>query len=168
MNRDQVERRIVELLAMRQNSRGQDHEPGGLVEQCLFGPEVSVETFTYAGTTTVLGVTDKSLGPVPYFLETGHVFPSILPSSVTDRAARVAVAALDAIGFDFGPAHTELKLTEAGPMLIEINPRTGGDYIPDLVQHATGVRLLEQSVAAHVGRRPDFGPPARAARRSAS
>lgn len=136
------------------NSKGQPRVPGALLEACLFGHEVSVETFTFEGRTTVLGVTDKLLGPTPHFVELGHTFPS----SVGEGAADLAVAALDAIGFDFGPAHVEAKLTPHGPVLIEINARTGGDFIPDLVEHATGVPLLRQSVVAHSGGRPDLTP----------
>ncbi|MDQ3577937.1 MAG: hypothetical protein M3443_10135, partial [Actinomycetota bacterium] len=36
--------------------------------------------------------------------------PSILPASVTGPATHVALAALRAIDFDFGPTHTEVKL----------------------------------------------------------
>lgn len=157
-SRAEAHDRIAELVASRTNSKGQPRVPGGLVEECLFGHEVSVETFTHGGRTTVLGVTDKLLGPTPYFIELGHTFPSGLPEHVRRGAADVATAALDAIGFDFGPAHTEVKLTPRGPVVIEINARTGGDFIPDLVGYATGVALLEQSIAAHTGGVPDLTP----------
>ncbi|MFF4231117.1 ATP-grasp domain-containing protein [Streptomyces sp. NPDC001820] len=156
--RTQVAERIADLASRTVNSKGQRHEPGGLVEECLFGHEVSVETFTHDGRTTVLGVTDKLLGPTPYFLELGHTFPSVLPEGVTRAVADTTRAALQAIGFDFGPAHVELKLTERGPVLIEINARTGGDFIPDLVRHAIGIPLLEQSIIAHTGGVPDLEP----------
>ncbi|WP_018685284.1 ATP-grasp domain-containing protein [Actinokineospora enzanensis] len=159
----EVTARIIELSASDRNSRGQRHTPGGLIEQCVFGPEVSVETVTYQGKHTVLGVTEKSVGQVPWFVETGHTFPSALPPTVTEPAAAVALAALDAIGFDFGAAHTELKLTADGPVLIEINPRTPGDHIPTLVRNATGVGLLEQYVAMHAGAAPRLSPTTTAA-----
>ncbi|WP_290051600.1 ATP-grasp domain-containing protein [Amycolatopsis solani] len=154
----EVAARVAELASSDRNSRGQAHVPGGLIEQCVFGPEISVETVTHRGRHTVLGVTDKSVGQVPWFVETGHTFPSALPAPVTEPAAAVAVAALDAIGFDFGAAHTEVKLTANGPVLIEINPRTPGDHIPALVRHATGVGLLEQYVAMHAGATPQLTP----------
>ncbi|MFC1406077.1 MULTISPECIES: ATP-grasp domain-containing protein [Streptacidiphilus] len=153
---DAVER-IAAMAASTTNSKGQPRVPGGLVEECLFGHEVSVETFTFDGSTTVLGVTDKLLGPTPHFVELGHTFPSTLGEGAR-AAAELAVAALDAIGFDFGPAHVEVKLTAQGPVLIEINARTGGDFIPDLVHHAIGVPLLERSIVAHSGGRPDLTP----------
>ena len=53
-----------------------------------------------------------------------------------------AIAALDAVGFDFGPAHTEVRLTPAGPVVVEINPRLAGGMIPELVAHALGINLV--------------------------
>jgi biotin carboxylase len=156
--RDEVATRIAELISSPANSKGQPRTPGGLVEACLFGHEVSVETFTFNGETTVLGVTDKLLGSTPYFVEYGHTFPSVLPDSVTGPAAANAVAALNAVGFDFGPAHVEVKICADGPKLIEINARTGGDLVPELVQHATGVALLEQTIRAAMGGVPDLTP----------
>ncbi|MFS0692404.1 ATP-grasp domain-containing protein [Streptomyces nitrosporeus] len=155
--RAEVRAAVAGIAGSAVNSKGQARVPGALLEQCLFGPEVSVETFTYDGRTHVLGVTDKLLGPTPHFVEFGHTFPSALGEQA-DAAAAVAVSALAAIGFDFGPAHVEAKLTPDGPVLIEINARTGGDFIPDLVEHALGVALLEQSLRAHSGERPDLEP----------
>nr|AKA59389.1 carboxylase [uncultured bacterium AB_9] len=156
--RQQAYDRLAELIDSRANSKGQQRVPGGLVEECLFGHEVSVETFTHGGRTVVLGVTDKLLGPVPHFVELGHTFPSGLPEERSGAAARVALAALEAVGFDFGPAHVEVKLTARGPVLIEINARAGGDFVPDLVRHATGVGLLEQTIIAATGGTPQLQP----------
>jgi cysteine synthase A len=155
--REEAVERVADIAGRPTNSKGQPRVPGALLEQCLFGHEVSVETFTFEGRTTVLGVTDKLLGPTPHFVELGHTFPSALGEDAAS-AAELAVAALDAIGFDFGPAHVEAKLTPHGPVLIEVNARTGGDFIPDLVEHATGVPLLRQSVIAHSGGRPELTP----------
>ena len=156
--REEVAARIHELADRTANSKGQATRPGGLLEECVFGHEVSVECFTFAGQTTVFGVTDKLLGATPYFLELGHTFPSMLPAAVTAPAVQLVRRALDAIGFDFGPAHVEVKLTARGPVLIEINARAGGDFVPELVGHALGVPLLAETIVASIGERPDLEP----------
>lgn len=156
-SRDEVVETVAGIAGSPTNSKGQPRVPGALLEECLFGPEVSIETFTYEGRTRILGVTDKLLGPTPHFVELGHTFPSTLEEGARGAAA-LAADALAAIGFDFGPAHVEAKLTPRGPVLIEINARTGGDFIPDLVEQALGVPLLEQSIRAHSGLVPDLEP----------
>ena len=119
-----------------------------LVEQYLDGPEYSVETLD----DQVVGVTAKHLGPAPYFVETGHDFPAPLPPGIARTIGAAAVAALRALGLGRGPAHTELRLTAAGPRIVEVNPRLAGGMIPRLVEEALGIDLIHHVVAAVAGR----------------
>ena len=127
----------------RTNDRGQPLQGDVLVESLLTGPEVSVETLTLARRDTrVIGITAKHLSSPPHFVELGHDFPAALEPAAADRVAAEARAALDAVGFDFGPAHTEVRLTPAGPVVVEINPRLAGGMIPELVAHALGIDMV--------------------------
>lgn len=118
-----------------------------LVEQYLDGPEYSVETFG----TRVVGITGKHVGPPPHFIETGHDFPARLPVGAQAALAETALRALAALGLGWGPAHVELRLGPGGPAVIEVNPRLAGGMIPDLVRLATGVDLVEATVANAAG-----------------
>ncbi|MFF5216575.1 ATP-grasp domain-containing protein [Micromonospora sp. NPDC000442] len=138
------------------NARGQQRSPQVLLEEVLVGPEVSVETVTVDGTTTVLGVTDKSLAGEPWFVETGHMFPAALDAATFTAVCDMAVAALAAVGFDRGVAHTELRLTAAGPRVVEINPRPAGNQITELVRRATGVDLPMVYTQLALGEQPDL------------
>ena len=139
-----------------QNFRQQEREPLWLLEEFMSGDEVSVEACTFRGDTTIVGITDKSLTGHPYFIEDGHMFPAALDADTT-RAVHVLVhGALAAVGFDHGISHTEVKLTPQGPRIVEINPRLGGNYIAELVEHTTGIDLLAAQVDLALGRRPDL------------
>lgn len=134
------------------NERGQAQPASVLVEELLDGPEFSVESMTWAaGETRVIGVTRKHLSDPPHFVELGHDFPA--PLAGDDRLAIEAHVrrALEAVGFDFGPAHTEVRLTAAGPRIVEINPRLAGGMIPELVRLATGIDLIDGYLRAIVG-----------------
>jgi len=147
------------LHAWRQNDRGQALRGEVLVESLIVGPEVSVETLTLApGETRVVGITAKHLSPPPLFVEIGHDFPSTLDAETAARLEGEVLAALDAVGFDFGPAHTEARLTAAGPVVVEINPRLAGGMIPELVRHARGIDLLEALLEQVVGQPFDLAP----------
>jgi len=131
------------LSAWTENVRGQRLAGHVLVESFLEGREYSVETLTRSGgSTEVIGVTDKHLSDPPHFVEMGHDFPSASSAAVRLGLAEAAVRALAAVGFDFGPAHTEVRQTAAGPVVVEINPRLAGGMIPELIAHAIGVDLL--------------------------
>ena len=55
--------------------------------------------------------------------------------------------ALRALGLGWGPAHVELRLTQDGPRIVEVNPRLAGGMIPRMVEEALGIDLIEHVVA---------------------
>ena len=154
---DQLVAQVGEILGWGHNARGQRMTGRVLIESLLHGPEYSVETFTRAlGRTEVLGVTTKHLSPPPLFVEVGHDFPT--RSAAAPQLAQAAVTALAAVGFDFGPAHTEVRLTAAGPVVVEINPRLAGGMIPELVEKALGIDLIAALFAQLCGEPVDLAP----------
>ncbi len=139
------------------NERGQPLLGEVLVESLLEGPEFSVETMTLAdGTTHVLGITQKYLSAPPHFVEMGHDFPADLSPERRRALEEAVLAGLGAVGFDFGPAHTEIRFTPSGPVIIEINPRLAGGMIPELVRLSTGVDLLTAMLDQLLGRPVDL------------
>ncbi|MGF0318087.1 ATP-grasp domain-containing protein [Nocardia fluminea] len=140
------------------NARGQHRSPRILLEECVDGPEFSVETVTVAGRTTVIGVTDKRITGAPAFIESGHMFPAALGPADTTAVAELAVAAITALGLDATVAHTEVKLDPRGPRLIEVNPRPAGNRITELVRRVTGIDLTAVHAEAVAGGKPDVTP----------
>ena len=143
------------LLAAGHDERGRPTVPAVLVEEYVAGPEVSLETFGRQ----VVGLVAKHLGALPSFVECGHDFPagpsdliaassSSAPGAAAERLGACALAAVDALGLGFGPAHTELRLGSRGPVVIEVNPRLAGGHIPTLVRLATGLDLVGATVDA--------------------
>ncbi|MFD9455620.1 ATP-grasp domain-containing protein [Streptomyces sp. NPDC059985] len=154
----ELERACRDLSAFPVNARGQDRTPVILLEELLTGPEVSVETVSRGGVTHVVGVTDKSIGGSPAFVETGHMFPADLPATEARAAADTARAAVEALGLDDVVCHTEIKLTPLGPRVIEVNPRPAGNRITELVRHVTGIDLAAACVDVALGSAPDLTP----------
>jgi argininosuccinate lyase len=118
-----------------------------LVEQYLAGPEYSVETLD----DQVIGITAKRLGPEPYFVEIGHDFPARLSAGEQAAIGAAAREALQALGLGWGAAHVEVRLTAAGPRVVEVNPRLAGGMIPRLIQEARGIDLICHVVAGAAG-----------------
>ncbi|MFD4475836.1 acetyl-CoA carboxylase biotin carboxylase subunit family protein [Streptomyces sp. NPDC058471] len=129
---------------------------GVLVEEYLDGPEVSVETVTHRGVTSAVAVTRTSVGFDPYFMETEHSVTADDP--LLCEVSPVAAAALEAVGITHGVSHVEIRLTEDGPKVIEVNARLGGDLIGELVRLATGISLPLASAALACGEIPDLRP----------
>jgi biotin carboxylase len=134
------------------------YEADALVEEFLTGPEISIDAIVVDGVCTPLAIARKQTGLEPFFEETGHTVdaadPLLTDGPLMDQLARVHKA----LGFTTGATHTEFKLTPAGPRLVEINARLGGDFIPYLGALATG--CAPAVTAAHVaaGKTPDTTP----------
>ncbi|MEU3404631.1 ATP-grasp domain-containing protein [Streptomyces sp. NPDC006670] len=136
--------------------RGQPRRPGALVEEYLLGFEVSVESVLADGERRFLGVTDKALGAHPHFVEMGDTFPSMLSEPVRAECTELARRALEAVGHDFGAAHVEVKMTEKGPYVVEVNGRMPGAEITQLIREATGLYLQREVVRLHAGLAADL------------
>ncbi|WP_329612526.1 ATP-grasp domain-containing protein [Streptomyces brevispora] len=129
---------------------------GVLVEEYLFGPEISVECVTQSGVTTALAVTRKEVAFPPYFEEVGHTVEADDP--LLPEVAPVAVQAVRALGVTSGIQHVEMRLTPSGPRIIEVNARIGGDLIGELVRLATGLDLPRIAADVACGAVPDLTP----------
>ena len=112
------------------------------MQEYIQGEEYSVESLSMVDEISVIGVTKKYLGDLPYFLETGHDFPAMLPAPLYSRIVKHVSMALKAVGFSWGAAHIELRVRDGIPYIIEINPRLAGGMIPKLVQEARGIDLM--------------------------
>jgi biotin carboxylase len=138
------------LLQRTVNERGISVPSELLVEEYVTGDEYSVETL--AG--TIVGITRKHVSHEPFFVETGHDFPATLAPEHKQQIASTVYTALKALDLNWGPTHIELRMTPAGPVIMEINPRLAGGFIPELVRLAHGVDMIRQTLKVVVG-----GPP---------
>ncbi|MGM1058997.1 ATP-grasp domain-containing protein [Saccharothrix sp. Mg75] len=147
----EVRAHLGRVLARRVNARGQRTSGTALVEEYLDAPEYSVETFAVDGRTGIVGITAKQVGGSPYFVETGHCFPAVLPPGTARRVVSEVTRALAVLGLRHGPAHTEVRVLPDRVAVIEVNARLAGGMIPELVRLAGGADLLEQQIRAAVG-----------------
>ena len=128
-----------------------------VVEEFMQGPEVSLETISYKGICHVIQVTDKITTGPPYFVEMGHNQPSSLDKDTLEKIKKVAIDANKAIGIENGPSHTEIKVTEDGPKVVELGARLGGDNITThLVPYSTGVNMVEACINIALGQEVDI------------
>jgi biotin carboxylase len=151
---------LREFLAFGPATPGRDF----VVEQLLTGDEsiagpgwgdyVSVESVTSHGECRHVEITGKLPLAEP-LRETGYVVPSTLDEETRREVLALTSAALSALDVRHGATHVEIKLTPAGPRIIEVNGRVGG-YVADLVRRARGFDLIRAALAAALGRAVDI------------
>jgi biotin carboxylase len=148
-------RRVAELEPALQCAR-RAYGPGAcgvLVQELIAGRAVGVEAFFYRGELACAFVLDDQFEP-GYVSPAGHSLPSTL-SRAQEQTVVEAVAKLGrSLGIHTGPANFDLRLLHGAPILIEVNPRMGGNSISDLLRHAYGVDLPRATVLAALGHDP--------------
>jgi biotin carboxylase len=116
-----------------------------------FADYLSVETIVSGGVMSHVALTGR-FPPAALFRETGFFIPAVvepdLVPAVLDETERAAAA----LGVENGCLHTELKLTESGPRIIEVNGRLGGG-IPEMAGRAAGLDLFGMSVDLALGKK---------------
>jgi biotin carboxylase len=128
-----------------------------ILEEYVDGPEVSVETVSFAGMHHVIAITDKRTSGHPHHVEMGHVEPSQLSPDTQDAIRGTAIEGLEALGVMGSTAHVEIKVGSEGPRLIEIGARLGGDHIAtELVLRSTGVNMVRAAIELALQRTPDI------------
>ncbi|GAA1902290.1 hypothetical protein GCM10009716_10200 [Streptomyces sodiiphilus] len=130
-----------------------------LMEGYVPGPEYSVEALSFAGRHVVVAITEKLVAD-EHFAELGHALPARLRPAGEKALTEAVGTFLDAMDITDGATHTELRLSPAGPVVIESHHRVGGGHIGDLVREVYGTDLLTEAIGWATGRRPALpGPP---------
>ncbi|MFD7954365.1 ATP-grasp domain-containing protein [Streptomyces ardesiacus] len=132
---------------------------GVLVEEFLDGPEISVEVAVLGpGNSHVIAVTRKTVGPPPTAQEYGHCVDAHDRLLTDPELARLITNAVDAVGVTCGALCIEVMLTAAGPRIVEINGRIGGDLLHVLIDEALGLELARIAADIATGTRPQLAP----------
>ncbi len=128
-----------------------------LLESYVEGPEYSIEAVTQGGNTRLLGITKKWTQKEGGFDETAHSFPAQdLSEAVVSRIERLVCDSHSALQILNGLTHSEVRIKEGVPFLIEINCRLGGDFISELVERSTGLSVGRLLCDTHLGSSTPF------------
>jgi biotin carboxylase len=126
---------------------------GVLVQEFIGGRSVGVEAFFSGGQLAAAFVLDDQFEP-DYISPAGHSLPPTLEAAEQVSVLEAIAAFGSALGLQDGPANFDLRQVGPRTIMLEINPRLGGNSITDLVRAAYGVDLAEATVCAALGRDP--------------
>jgi len=108
-----------------------------LVQELLQGTQLFVNSISWDGVHHVSEVwRDNKLRVGANFI---YDYEELLPrhGEQQDQVVPYIESVLDALGIRFGPAHTEVMLTETGPVLIESGARMHGSVPDEIVDRCT-------------------------------
>lgn len=122
-----------------------------LAEEFLLGVEYVVNTVSVNGRHVVSDVWEYRKEEIP---GAAPVYDFVRLLAYPDRGLEglldYAFSVLDALGIRLGPAHTEIKMTQDGPRLIETGARImGGCIPPDLISECIGRNQVDLTIDAY-------------------
>ena len=120
-----------------------------LVERYISGQMIGCDTLTQNGRHILLGINEKLMYPPPSLAIKGSCFPA--DGYQVLQIQEYVFSVLDALEFNEGATHTEILLTEEGPLLVEVNPRLVGAKIPRLLNIALGRSIHTDLIDLHLG-----------------
>uniref|UniRef100_A0A8D1UX27 Carnosine synthase 1 n=1 Tax=Sus scrofa TaxID=9823 RepID=A0A8D1UX27_PIG len=125
-----------------------------LLMEFIEGTEHDVDLVLFGGQLLAAFVSDNGPTRLPGFTETAACMPTGLAPEQEAQLVQAAFRCCLGCGLLDGVFNVELKLTGAGPRLIEINPRMGGFYLRDWILELYGVDLLLAAAMVACGLRP--------------
>lgn len=152
--RAEVEDHATELLRITANERGIPVPQELLIQEYVQWPEFSAEMCCGQ----LVGITRKHVSAEPYFVETGHDFPVKVSGPRLEHVTAALQRAVRAIGMYWGAIHVEFRWHVDDLVIMEINPRLAGGFIPELIRLSTGIDLVEQIILLAVGRKTHLVP----------
>lgn len=127
-----------------------------MVEEFLFGPQVSTESIVYDGKVFTPGFSDRNYELLercaPYMIENGGELPSFLPEPQQEAVRSVVERAARSMGIDYGTAKGDIVVTEDGPKVIEMAARlSGGYFCTHEIPLSTGVNFVKAAIEIALG-----------------
>ena len=123
-----------------------------LVESYIDGSEYAIEGFMVDGEFRLLTIFDKP-EPLtgPYFEETYYLTPSRLKTDQRNSLLSEVARCCQAYGLAQGPVHAEARITDQGPVLLELAARTIGGQCGQLIEFSMRQKLEELVIQGMCG-----------------
>jgi biotin carboxylase len=118
------------------------------VEEFIEGIEVGGEAFVKDGHLAFVIATHKHLRD---FIVTGHSLPTNVTPEQQREVARQVELTCQKLGYRDGPLNFDVMVDGDRAVVIELSPRTGGNGIPQLMEHATGFDVYGATARFAVG-----------------
>jgi biotin carboxylase len=113
-----------------------------ILEEYIGGQEYSMETFVKDGKVIFNNIT-KKITFDKTFVEIGHIVPADLKNDIKDKLIREKGNLVEKLGIKYALLHSEWKVYNEQPYLIECAARVPGDYIFELIEQAYGFKFID-------------------------
>ncbi|NMC67835.1 MAG: ATP-grasp domain-containing protein [Spirochaetales bacterium] len=109
-------------------------EKNVIIEEYIRSYELSIDAIVGNGEITITGVADRFILNPPYFIELGHLMPSILPKDLVDIGCQVFIDGIKALGIRHGAAKGDIRVRYE----YEKNRKIAKGYVGEIASRLSG------------------------------
>ncbi|WP_078544764.1 ATP-grasp domain-containing protein [Litchfieldia alkalitelluris] len=125
-----------------------------IIEEFIVGDQYLVEAIVYQSRIIPIAVIEQEITKGMRFIVTGYGVMSEIPIHIEREVTKVVKGVVNKLEIKNGGLHLEMRLTEQGMKLIEVNPRISGGAMNDMLEAAFGFSLVEETLKLYLGQAP--------------
>ncbi|WP_432358927.1 ATP-grasp domain-containing protein [Sporosarcina sp. UB5] len=133
-----------------------DPDESIIIEEFIEGDQYLVEAIVHEKKIQIAGVIQQEITYGKRFIITGYGVLAIVPKQLNDSIMEVLSAIIEKFDIRNGALHVEMRLTDNGWRIIEINPRISGGAMNNMLKAAFGFDLVEETLKLYLGEKPSL------------
>lgn len=122
-----------------------------LIEEYIKGTMISVDGFVINGEVDIVGSLEFIMGQEPFFTQTASYVPARLNENSREDVYKVLKEIIKTLSFADTPFHAEFRISESGPVLIEIGGRMAGSLIHEAYDRVYGIDMIDMMFNCWLG-----------------
>jgi biotin carboxylase len=148
-NRKELQKNLLRL-------REKNPEETIIIEEYIEGEQYLVEAIVSNGQIMTAAIIKQEITRGNRFIVTGYGVLAEVDSELEESIGELLHDIVSTLKIENGAFHLELRLTEFGWKLIEINPRISGGAMNKMIQTAFGFSLVEETLKLLIGETPSL------------
>ncbi len=127
-----------------------------IIEEFIEGEQYLVEAIVHDRKLHIAGIIQQEITFGKRFIITGYGVLAYVPKQLNNSIKQVLESIIEKFDIQNGVMHVEMRQTDDGWRLIEINPRISGGAMNNMLKAAFGFDLVEETLKLYLGQRPSL------------
>ncbi|AXI00022.1 ATP-grasp domain-containing protein [Sporosarcina sp. PTS2304] len=127
-----------------------------IVEEYVEGTQYVIEVVVCNGKPVIVAVIQQEITKRISFIVTAYNVLVNMEDIMYVELTETIQSIMKKIGLHHGACHVEMRYTDKGWRLIEINPRISGGAMNRMIEESTGINLVEETIKLYLGETPNF------------
>ncbi|MEH7500895.1 ATP-grasp domain-containing protein [Neobacillus drentensis] len=125
-----------------------------LIEEYLIGTQYLIEVIVKDRQISIVAIIEQEVLNGDRFIITGYSYPAVVENETLVELQIAVASIIQALELENGTCHLEMRLIDGKWKLIEINPRMSGGAMNRIIQEATGINLVKETLKLFLGQEP--------------